>query len=424
MFWTSFIFLFVYLFILFFIVHKNSFFSLKSISKKQLFLFLGLKFIFGALYIFAHQYLLSGGDIFMYFKDAEIIHNALTENPLYYFKLVFMPNNVSIPVDVAPYIYEMGFWGDTGAYMLVRFNALIRLISFGNIYIHGLFASFFSFVGGLLIAKVFESNLKPNALVSMSIFLSPTLLFWTSGIHKEFVSVFALGLILFHFFKLIKRFNSPLNLLGFTVGLFLFFFTRNYMLLSLIPSILAFSLFKMFHLRFRRAIFFSILILIAFLRFQNIPGYNKTGFEVILEKRSQFEDLNQGNTSIELEKISPNFISLMQNSPKALFNTLFRPHILEANSGLLVLAMIENIGLLLLIILAFLHFHKLNRKEANFIIYMLIYSISLLLIIGWIVPNIGAILRYRSIALVILIPSLVFVVSKNNFFKSLEQKLT
>lgn len=422
MFWLSYLLLFVYAFALLVFIQKNSFFCLHSLSKKQLSILLVLKFIFGFVYIYAHKHVLSGGDIFMYFYDAEIIFKVLKENPWHFIQLVFAPNNVNIANGLKPYIHEMGFWGDTGAYMLVRFNALIRLISFGNIYIHGLFAAFFSFVGSILIAKVFESQLKANILVVLSIFLSPSLLFWTSGIHKEFISVFALGLILYHFFGLSKRFNSPLNILGFTAGLVLFFFTRNYMLLALIPSLLAFSIYKVFHIRFRRAVFLSLLVLIGFLNYTKIPTYNKTGFEVILEKRHQFEDLSQGNTSINLDAIEPNFLSLMKNSPKALFNSLFRPHFLEANSLFLFLAMLENVILAILLVLAFFNFHKLTKKESNLIILMLLYSLFLLLIIGWIVPNIGAILRYRSIALVLLIPSLVFVVAKTKLLHQIEKK--
>ena len=190
------------------------------------------------------------------------------------------------------------------------------------------------------------------------------------------------------------------------------------MLLALIPSLIALTIYKVFHVRFRRAVFFSLVIFISFLSYQKIPGYNKTGFEVVLEKRAQFEDLSQGTTSITLDKIEPNFVSLMQNSPKALYNTLLRPLLFDFNfSEFLLIASLENIALLLLIILAFINFHKLSTKESNFVVFMVLYSISLLLIIGWIVPNVGAILRYRSTALVILIPTLIFVASKSNLFK-------
>tara|TARA_B110000495_G_C23012653_1_gene599170 strand:- start:1268 stop:2194 length:927 start_codon:yes stop_codon:yes gene_type:complete len=303
--------------------------------------------------------------------------------------------------------------------MLVRFNALVRLFSLGNIYIHSLFAGFLSFVGSFHLLKVFETQFKTSKIILYSIFLSPSLFFWTAGIHKEFISILALGFILYNFFKLVEQFNKAKNILIFSIGILLFFYTRNYMLLALIPSIIAFSIHKVFHVRFQRAVYFSLLVLIGFLNFQKIPSYSKTGFEVIVEKRSQFEDLKTGNTSIELAPIEPTFISLMKNSPKALFNAIARPHFGDVKSFFLALASIESFIISLLFVMAFFNFHKLNFNESNLVLFMLIYAFSLLLIIGWIVPNLGAIVRYRSISLIILIPTLLHVVLKNEKIKSL-----
>lgn len=373
--------------------------------------------LFGIFYIFTHKYLLSGGDIFGYFKDAEIAYHTLQSNPILYLKLVFLPNNVHITEDISASVYEMGYWGDTGAYMLVRFNAIIRLISFGNIYIHGIFSAFFSFIGCYLIARTFEKNVKSNKWVSLSVFVFPSLLFWTSGIHKEFVSVLALGLILYHFFELTQRANNLKHIFWFVIGLLFFFLTRNYMLMSILPSLMTLTMHRFFKIRFRRSVFFSLVIFIGFLSYQKIPGYHKTGFEVILEKRKQFEDLNFGTTSLILDKIEPNFVSLFKNSPKALYNTLLRPMSLNLKTEFLLIASLENLMIMFLIIVALTQFHKLSKKESNFVVFMLLYAFSLLLIIGWIVPNVGAILRYRSIAFAVLIPTIVFVASKSNIYK-------
>ncbi len=410
----------VYILLIAFAVYNNRFIKSSILSKNEIIFLLVLKMIAGVFYIYITKFHINGGDIFEFFKDGNIVYNQLNVNPINYLKLVFFPNAIALPSDesLKAVIFEMGFWEDIGSYMLVRFNALIRLISFGNIYVHGVFSGFLSFVGSFLILKVFAKQLKANKIVLFSIFLSPSLLFWTSGIHKEFISVFALGLILYNFFELIEGFNKPLNILFFVFGLFLFFLTRNYMLLALFPSLLSYFLYKTFHLRYNRAVFFSLIVFIGFLRFQKIPKFNKTGFELIVEKRNQFADLGQGNTSIQLDNIEANFVSLMKNSPKALFNTIARPHFGDIKNFFLALASIESLFISLLLIIAFLNFHKLNKKESNIVVFMLLYSFSLLLIIGWIVPNIGAIVRYRSIALLILIPALLFVVSKNKKFRS------
>ena len=418
-FYFSYILLIFYILGLALFVKKYSFFTSSKLSKNNIVFLAILKMIAGILYVCLTAYQTNGGDVFEYFKDGNLIYDQLSVKPSNYFKLTFFPNNVAIPLGTETVIKEMGFWGDTGAYMLVRFNALVRLFSLGNIYIHSLFAGFLSFVGSFHLLKVFETQFKTSKIILYSIFLSPSLFFWTAGIHKEFISILALGFILYNFFKLVEQFNKAKNILIFSIGILLFFYTRNYMLLALIPSIIAFSIHKVFHVRFQRAVYFSLLVLIGFLNFQKIPSYSKTGFEVIVEKRSQFEDLKTGNTSIELAPIEPTFISLMKNSPKALFNAIARPHFGDVKSFFLALASIESFIISLLFVMAFFNFHKLNFNESNLVLFMLIYAFSLLLIIGWIVPNLGAIVRYRSISLIILIPTLLHVVLKNEKIKSL-----
>ena len=419
----SYILLVFYIIGLAFFVKKSSFFRSSKIAKNKIVALSIIKMFGGMLYAYLTMTITNGGDIFEYFKDGNLIYDQLRTNPSNYFKLIFSPNNVAIPLGTETVIKEMGYWGDTGDYMLVRFNAIIRPFSLGNIYIHSLFAGFLSFIGSFLLLKVFETQLKTSKLVLYSIFLSPSLLLWTSGIHKEFVSVLALGLILFHFFNLTKRFNKPKDIVFFTIGILLFFYTRNYMLLALTPSLLAYTIHKIFHIRFNRSVYFSLLALLVFLNFQKIPSYNKTGFEVIVEKRSQFEDLKNGNTSIELDPIEANFSSLIINSPKALFNTIFRPHFGDVKSFLLALASLESLIITLLFIMAIFNFHKLDFKERDLAIFMLLYAISLLLIIGWIVPNIGAIIRYRSISLIIFIPTVLHIVLKNKWFRKFIKRI-
>lgn len=406
------IFLLVYALVLIFIIRKLDFFSSKLLSKNIISSLVLLKLIAGIFYIYFTKKNINGGDIFQYFNDANLIFEQIKINPTNYLKLIFYPNTYPYPEDIKPTILAMGFWDDAGTYLIVRFNAIIRLISFGNIYIHGLFAGFFSFIGSFLIMKVFEKKINANKLVLLSIFLSPSILFWTSGIHKEFISVLALGLILYNYFIIIENYKSLKNLFFFCLGIALFFITRNYMLLALIPSLLAYTIHEKFGIRYYKSVIFSLVFLLGFLRFQKIPKYNKTGFEVILEKRFQFEGLIHGNSSIILDDIKPTFVSLLFNSPKALFNTIVRPHFGDINNTFTAFASIESLFYSILLCFAVFNYRKLNFKEKELVVFMMMYSIFLLLIIGWIVPNLGAINRYRSISLVVFIPTLLFVASK------------
>lgn len=389
-------------------VYKSAFFSSKQISKRTIILLLCAKLIAGFIYVYAHQQHIDGGDIFQYFADGNLMFQQLYHNPKDFFFLLFSSGNknIAVPTHLEEVTHQIYYWGGSNFYLLVRFNALVRLISMGNIYIHSLFASFIAFIGCFYVLKTFEENIFTNKWVLYSIFLTPSILFWTAGIHKEFVAVFALGLMLYSFFNLLKKEKIKRSVLLFSLGFVLLAIVRDYMLLALIPSFVFYGLFKILK-NYKVALLLSVLALLFCGQFVAFPQYNyQTGVDLILDKRQQFASLENGNTAIALNPIENNVWSLAQNAPNALFNTIARPHFFDMQNAFTVLAGIESFLLSILFVVAIvsLFFYKIKYKA--FIVFMLLFSILLLLIIGWIVPNIGAILRYRSIALVVFVPVL------------------
>lgn len=403
--------LFIYFVLLCFFVHKSSFFSSKIISKPKITLLLGIKLMVGMLYVYAHQKYITGGDIFQCFADGNLIHKQFFKNKeRFFFLMLNNENNSSFQYVTS----KLHYWESSNFYLLVRFNALARFISMGNIYIHSILASFMAFVGCFYIAKTFEENIPTNKWVLYSIFLTPSVLFWTAGMHKEVFAVLALGLILYHFFNLLKKENIWTSILGFLLGLLLFLSVRDYMLSALIPSLLAFVLYKAFKLNYKTAFVLSGIALLLCVQTIPFPQYNyQTGVDLILDKRQQFLALKNGNTAIALDPIENNIWSLTQNAPKALFNTIARPHFCDMQNAFTILAGIESFLLSILFVVAIVSLFFNTIKDKDFIVFMLLFSILLLLIIGWIVPNIGAILRYRSIALVVFVPVLLQVLFQN-----------
>lgn len=414
----SFKLLFIYAILGYLFIIKTKLFSSNQLSKSILGRILLLKMFIGVLYIFVHQHFIKAGDIFHYFNDSKIVYTHFPYALKNYFYLVFGPNNVSIPSALAPSIAEMGFWGDTGSYMLVRFNALMQLLSMGNIYIHGLFAAFFSFIGSYLLAKTFEEQIQLNRIGYYSIFLFPSLLFWTSGIHKEFISTLALGIIIYSYFKLINQKIQWQYLILFLLSLCLYFFTRNYMIIALLPSLVAWFFHKKFHISFLRSLIVVLALLVFVLGYVPLPIYEQTGFEIIVEKRNQFEALTKGNTAIVLDNIDANWLSLVKNTPQALINTIVRPYFFESKTLFVGLLSLESFFLTFLFVFAIIKFAYTPATERNFIVFMLTNGMLLLLLIGWIVPNLGAIARYRSIALLFIIPSLLHIILKKKAINS------
>jgi hypothetical protein len=123
---------------------------------------------------------------------------------------------------------------------------------------------------------------------------------------------------------------------------------------------------------------------------------------------------------IQITPINNSGMQLIKNIPEALVNGLFRPFPTDPGSKLKYLAIIEIFGMLCLTFYAVLNRRKLNIFENRIVTYLIVFSIGLLLLIGWTTPVNGAIVRYRFpvqlatvIAILILLKPLNFKFWKN-----------
>lgn len=124
--------------------------------------------------------------------------------------------------------------------LFIKLNAFIHFISFRNPYFHVLCFSFLSFLGLHLIYQSFQKFVSRKSWFWLSIILFPNLCFWSSGLLKESLLIFGLGVFFYSFFKviavprknkyylllilsiLILAFNKPYT--GLTVMLFASFY--------------------------------------------------------------------------------------------------------------------------------------------------------------------------------------------------------
>jgi hypothetical protein len=98
---------------------------------------------------------------------------------------------------------------------------------------------------------------------------------------------------------------------------------------------------------------------------------------------------------IELTLIDDSFVQMIKNIPEALQNSLIRPFPNDPGSGIKYIAIVEMILLYLLFIYGIIKRRKINNEGWAIIISISIFVLSLALIIGWITPVLGAIVRYR-----------------------------
>ena len=123
--------------------------------------------------------------------------------------------------------------------------------------------------------------------------------------------------------------------------------------------------------------------------------------QAVVTKQQEFMKLS-GGSSIPIAELQPTAISFMKNTPEAFTLSTIRPYPGDVRHILSLAAAVE-INLLLLMFLAFIIYRKNGPSSRNFIYFCLFFSFTLLLAIGFSVNNLGAIVRYRSIIIPLLV---------------------
>lgn len=232
------------------LIHRSDFFSVNGLNKKAVSLLFIIKIAFGLAFWAVYSFYYTQrefSDCLRFFDDAGIIFNSIKSNPLTYLKIITGIKDHND--DAVAVLEKVGTWKrDLDRNFLyndnrtiLRLNAVIYLFSFGNYHVHTVFMSFLSFSGLTALYHFFSKNYKGNShLLVVSIFLIPSVLFWTSGIVKEALIVFALGFTLYYFDKIIEDTKQLKLIVFFLLSFTILFFAKAYFAIAIIFPLITF----------------------------------------------------------------------------------------------------------------------------------------------------------------------------------------
>jgi len=109
----------------------------------------------------------------------------------------------------------------------------------------------------------------------------------------------------------------------------------------------------------------------------------------------------EGNSTISINPLYPNLKSFINNAPQAFNHAVMRPYLSEATRIEYIPFALE-VFIIELISVVFLFYHQKKILINPLTYFLVFFSFSMLLITGYTVPIIGAIVRYRSIYLLFL----------------------
>ncbi len=345
-------------------------------------------------------------DIFKYFDDSAVMFSALADRPMDFFRMLFSISNDSPYFDERYYKvmnhwyreYESNMHND--AHTIIRFNAAVRLLSFGEFHVHTVFAAFLSLTGTVALYRAFVDFLPGRErLLAIAVFLIPSVLFWGSGVIKESLLFFGLGILIWQWFKLLSNEMTSVGVILIAGASVLLFHLKFYVIASLVPGLAMLFLERFarrvpFALRTALVLFGTIWLALNLHHF--LPGFNV--LEILALKQRDFIGLAQATNAgsfIMPERLTPTIGSFIVQAPNALFMTMLGPLFHPSSGAFGLVAIVENSVILLAVVLML--FYRLPARSVDHILLtaLLSYMVALALVIGWTTPVMGALVRYR-----------------------------
>jgi hypothetical protein len=290
---------------------------------------------------------------------------------------------------------------------IIYIQMLLNCFSLGDLAINTLLFALPVFLGNIALFRVFRHKFPDDPLTAFTVFLLPSVLFWTSCIHREGVLYMLLGFLLFSLHRLQSRgfawkygVYSGLCFLGIA-------YFRIAFALTLLPPLYCWWIAGKH--RGRRQVLLGGAIALILLILLLLPVVNWP--TLIAQRQKEFMDL-EGHSRLFLPVLDKSWDSLLKALPYAIRNGCFEP--LPGSGGqpiywLFALELLTIWGIAIVATLRTVRNRKndmLLAKEpllTPFGLFSLLFAILGMLVIGMTIPFAGAIVRYRSIYLLFLL---------------------
>jgi len=419
------------------------------------------------------------GDSYNFFFDSGILADHAQKDFWGYFQLLFGFHTNETEL-MSTHLAATNIWsyGNNGDFindnrLIIRINSVVHFFSFGNFYVHVLIFSGLAYTGILMIYKAFESYVSNKKIFLVSLILFPSIAFWGSGLTKETLTIFGLGLFFFSLNKILFDKKSLLTFIVLIVACFILLFNKPYVGIVLIPSMLFLFVAKKINWKPVLIPIWIVVIIIGSIVLSYLPekinlvdklsfrqrdmiNLGKGGLFFVTDSSfcafdysyfNHFDTLatnkikvvketpgdyklfgpnpfhpfnispseklyerylvqEPSQTYIDITPINNSGIQLVKNISESIVNTTVRPFPGEVNNFYGYFIFVVNCSLLIFIACSIYLRKKLSNIEKNWFFLLMSSALILILIIGWTSPVIGAIIRYKVPAEILILVAL------------------
>jgi len=341
-----------------------------------------------------------GGDTWNYHHDA----------------LLLMDNPLQQEMEI------MRFQDEPRALFFSRIVACFHWLTNGNYWISGVYLSFLSFLGLFYFIQNLASINHHYFLPSfVSVLAFPSIVFWSSGVMKESLVIPSFLIVLAVLFKINHdRTLKNRDLVLLALSMLLLAVIKYYILGLLVLAFIPFFVEKYIpphskvSLKWLKVSVLTLFIWLVFLYVGPVLHPNFSSEHLLpnlLASYQQNSEATSGSMKVEFVDLDANWLSILQNAPRAVFGGIFRPFPWETNTTFQFIVAIENvlIAVLFLIFLVNIKYFKPSIFHLSMLLFILMSSVFFT--IGS--PNLGTLSRIRVTYLIPLIFILTSLIIKN-----------
>ena len=386
------------------LVTKVKFFTGSGLTSSQLIIFFLLKVMAGIFYGWIGVYygnLAQMVDTWAYHYESIQEYALLKTDPGEFISSLFRNNYENGYTNFL--VSENSWWNDFKANIFIKSLAVWNLFSFGNYYTNLIFYSFISMFGPVAVYRIMKFEFPTKKIpVLLATFLVPSFLYWTSGLHKDGIIFTGFAIIAYHFYFGFKEKSfSIFRMSMILLGLLLVISLRNFLIVPLAVALIAWVLAN--KLKYKPiSVFAGVYLVFMIVFFAGRYIHPNLDFpRAVSIKQDEFLALG-GGSAIQVNKLDPTLKSFVIHAPQAFSLSTLRPYPTDVRH-LLSLAAAVEINFLLLLFLVFLVWRTKGNGLDPFLLFCLFFSFSVLMMVGYSVNVLGAIVRYRSIVFPFLI---------------------
>jgi len=305
--------------------------------------------------------------------------------------------------------FESMFDRQPRALLFSQVTSLLSLVTNDNYWLISVYYSIFSFVGLWLLAERLQQAFKNRAAILLSLFLFPSVVFWSAGIAKESLAIGIMALLISSFLGYVyKKKRFLFKTLLFDLFIFFLLWKLKYyyagmLLLVVVAALVTFGLMSAVSFVRKSSIIQTIILIMicgAMTLIVSQANYNlqvDRMDNVIVKNHNAFINKSESNEVIHYNNLEPNWNSILQNSPKALVSGLFRPLLPGDGSGWLsAMAKLEHVVLVVLTISAIISIrNNLDNRARILILATVVYCVGLATFLALSAPNFGTLVRYK-----------------------------